>query len=115
MFKFYKMCSCIHLYATLLNHEGDEVVNQVPNTIISEHDEEWRVSDDELHQNGSDNNHSGSSYIEEEKRDNEINMDELSDYEEKHNLIACCYISTLVRSKFNEINYVSGEGRYLSI
>jgi len=87
MFKLYKMCICIHVYATLLNHEGVEVVSQVHDTIISESYDERGMSG-EPHQNESDEIHLGSSYIDEEKRDNEINIDELSDFEEKHDLIA---------------------------
>lgn len=87
MFKLYNMCSCIHVYTTLLNHEGDEVVSQVPDIILSEFDDEWRVSG-EPPQNESDEILSGSSHIDEEKRDNEINIDEHGDYEEKHDLIA---------------------------
>lgn len=87
MFKLYNMCSCIHVYTTLLNHEGDEVVSQVPDIILSEFDDDWRVSG-EPPRNESDEILSGSSYIDEEKRDNEINIDEHSDYEEKHDRIA---------------------------
>jgi len=87
MFKLYKMCICIHVYATFLNHEGVEVVSQVHDTIISESYVERGMSG-ELHQNESDEIHLDSSYIDEEKRDNEINIDELSDFEEKHDLIA---------------------------
>ena len=81
------MCICIHVYATLLNHEGVEFVSQVHDTIISKSYVEWGMSG-ESHQHESDEIHLGSSYIDEEKRDNEINIDELSDFEEKHDLIA---------------------------
>jgi hypothetical protein len=71
----------------LIHHEGVEVVNQVPNTINSESDVEWQMSDEPC-QNESDEVHSSSSYTNEEKRDNEINIDELSDFQEKYDLIA---------------------------
>ncbi|WJX48728.1 hypothetical protein P8452_35253 [Trifolium repens] len=84
MFKLNNMCSCIHVYATLLNHEETEVPRQFVDTIISEFDVEW--VGDELEQNESEETDSSYSDINEE-RINEINIDELSDYEEKHNVI----------------------------
>ncbi|WJX73681.1 hypothetical protein P8452_57436 [Trifolium repens] len=84
MFKLNNMCSCIHVYATLLNREETEVPRQFVDTIISESDVEW--VGDELEQNESEETDSSYSDINEE-RINEINIDELSDYEEKHDVI----------------------------
>ncbi|KAK2421674.1 MuDR family transposase [Trifolium repens] len=84
MFKLNNMCSCIHVYATLLNHEETKLPRQYVDTIISESDVEW--VGDELEQNESEETNSSYSDINEE-RINEINIDELSDYEEKHDVI----------------------------
>jgi hypothetical protein len=36
MFKLDNMCGCIHVYATILNHEETEVSKQLVDKIISE-------------------------------------------------------------------------------
>ncbi|WJX89351.1 hypothetical protein P8452_71357 [Trifolium repens] len=54
MFKLYSMCSCIHVYATILNHEETEVPRQLVDTIVSDSDVEW--VGDELEQNESEGN-----------------------------------------------------------
>ncbi|PNX86322.1 hypothetical protein L195_g042400, partial [Trifolium pratense] len=86
IFKLNNMRSCIHVYAALLNHhhEETEVPRQIVDTIISDSDIEW--DGDELEQNESEETNSSSSDINEEWK-NEINIDELSDYEEKHDVI----------------------------
>jgi hypothetical protein len=72
------------MYATILNHEETEVSKQLVDKIISETDVEW--VGDELEQNESEVTDSSSSDINEEWI-NGTNIDKLSDYKEKHDVI----------------------------
>jgi hypothetical protein len=74
------------VYATKLNGEENEVLREVSNAIVSESDDEWKMSD-ETEENECEDTGSNNSYMHEEERQNVTDNDELSDYIEKHDVI----------------------------
>ncbi|KAJ1424167.1 Zinc finger, SWIM-type [Sesbania bispinosa] len=96
MFRLNSTCICIHVYGTSLNYKDTEVgisdsnkgTNNcdAPEVVISESDDEWRKGG-ESQQDESEGIESDASYIDVEERKNEDSNDELSDYEEKYDLI----------------------------
>ncbi|KAJ1426371.1 Transposase, MuDR, plant [Sesbania bispinosa] len=85
MFKLNSKHICIHVYVSLLNCEDNEVGVGNSEVVVSESDDEWSVGG-EYQQDGDFETDYDPIFIVEEERHDE-NNDELSDYEEKHDLI----------------------------
>jgi hypothetical protein len=85
MFKLNSNCINIHLYVTPLNFDDSEITGAVPEIVISESDDEWKISNESEQSEGEETD-SMSSLANEEERRNENSNDELSDFEEKHDV-----------------------------
>ncbi|KAJ1401847.1 Zinc finger, SWIM-type [Sesbania bispinosa] len=85
MFKLNSKCTCIHVYASLLNCEDNGVGVGNSEVVVSESDDEWSVGGEYQQDDSLETDYDPSFIVEEERHDE--NNDELSDYEEKHDLI----------------------------
>ncbi|KAJ1424176.1 Transposase, MuDR, plant [Sesbania bispinosa] len=85
MFKLNRKCTCIHVYASLLNCKDNGVGVGNSEVVVSESDDEWSVGGEYQQDDGLETDYDPSFIVEEERHDE--NNDELSDYEEKHDLI----------------------------
>jgi len=68
MFKLNSNCINIHLYVTPLNFDDSEITGAVPEIVISESDDEWKISNEYEQSEGEETDSMSSLANEEEMR-----------------------------------------------